>query len=84
MDPELLPEELVQQAIAQLKLRLPSDLEPDSQDTPDLRATIGTPTTGQHLLLIEVKPRFRPGDIDGLNRNLGRNFGRPLGSIRSW
>ena len=45
MDPELLPEELIQQAIAQLKARLPSNWDTGLQDTPDLRATIGTLTT---------------------------------------
>ena len=74
MDPELLPEELIQQAIAQLKARLPSNWDTGLQDTPDLRATIGTLTTGQQPILIEVKPRFRPGDIDDLNKNLGRRL----------
>jgi hypothetical protein len=74
MDAELPPNELAQQAISRLKARLPANWEAGLQETPDLRATIGTPTTGQHLLLIEVKPRFRPADIDNLNKNLGRRL----------
>jgi hypothetical protein len=80
MGPELSAKELAQQAITRLKARLPLEWDAGLQDTPDLRATIGTPTTGQHLLLIEVKPRFRPGDIDDLNKNLGKRLRATPGS----